>query len=66
MLISNFQLINKFVSSQIDGRLEGLEHLAESFFGPSGYFPQKNIAKMLREKRSLSHNKVEDMDKKVS
>lgn len=51
---------------QIDGRMEGLEHIAESFFGPSGYFPQKNIAKMLREKRGISSNKVQDMDEKVN
>lgn len=46
--------------------MEGLEHFAESFFGPGGYFPQKNIAKMLREKRALSYNKIQDMDEKVS
>ncbi|XP_054710208.1 apolipophorins-like [Uloborus diversus] len=49
---------------QIDGRMEGLERVVESFFGPSGYFPQKNIAKILREKRSISNNKIDDMDEK--
>lgn len=45
--------------------MEGLEHAVENFFGPSGYFPQKNIAKMLREKRSISNNKIKDLDDKV-
>ncbi|GFQ98349.1 vitellogenin [Trichonephila clavata] len=47
---------------QIDGRLEGLEHVVESFFGPGGYFPQKNIAKILREKRSVDNNKLNLID----
>ncbi|KFM65445.1 Apolipophorin, partial [Stegodyphus mimosarum] len=49
---------------QIDGRMEGLEHVVESFFGPHGYFPQKNVAKLLREKRSISNNKIDDLDEK--
>ncbi|GBN12727.1 Apolipophorin, partial [Araneus ventricosus] len=47
---------------QIDGRMEGLEHVVESFFGPGGYFPQKNIAKILREKRSVDNNKLNLID----
>ncbi|GFT71844.1 vitellogenin [Nephila pilipes] len=47
---------------QIDGRLEGLEYVVESFFGPGGYFPQKNIAKILREKRSVDNNKLNLID----
>ncbi|CAL1268821.1 unnamed protein product [Larinioides sclopetarius] len=47
---------------QIDGRMEGLEQIVESFFGPGGYFPQKNIAKILREKRSVDNNKLNLID----
>ncbi|GIY39272.1 apolipophorins [Caerostris extrusa] len=47
---------------QIDGRAEGLEQVVEQFFGPGGYFPQKNIAKILREKRSVDNNKLNQID----
>ncbi|XP_042895388.1 uncharacterized protein [Parasteatoda tepidariorum] len=51
---------------ELDGRLEGLEHVVESFFGPSGYFPQKHVAKILREKRSLNQNKLNQIESKYN
>ncbi|KAG1669608.1 Apolipophorin [Nymphon striatum] len=54
---------------EIGGKVEGFEHLVESFFGPNGFFPDKNIKEFLkksRSKRSVYDNKIEEFVKLVS
>ncbi|CAM1325217.1 Uncharacterised protein PB.777, partial [Pycnogonum litorale] len=51
---------------EVGGRVEGFEHLVESFFGPNGYFPDKTVSKFLkssRRTRSVYDNRIDEFQK---
>lgn len=52
---------------EIGGRVEHLEQMVEKLFGPKGYFPKGAVSDVLknwRQRRSISDNKIEEMDVK--
>ena len=52
---------------EVGGRVEGMEQMLETFFGPNGYFPEKNVMRTLRrEKRQVADHKLDRVDRTVS
>ena len=43
---------------EVGGRMQGVEHFLEKFFGPQGYFPQSTVSDMIRQKLNQVDNKV--------
>lgn len=53
---------------EIGGRVEGLEYFMESYFGPNGYFSQKDVQEAVDETAVdvVRADKVKRIDKRVS
>ena len=53
---------------EIGGRVEGLEYFLESYFGPNGYFSEKEVQKAVDETALdvIKADKVSRIDKRVS
>ena len=52
---------------EVGGRVEGMERLLETFFGPKGYFPDNSISKTLKKtERSFNEALMNEKDRQVS
>lgn len=52
---------------EIGGRVEGLEYFLESYFGPNGYFQEKNEKETTKQAlKGISDTKMEDIDRQVN
>ena len=49
---------------EFGGRVQGLEKIVEKFFGPNGYFSQKNAKQLMDNKRQTA-NYVSSFDNVV-
>lgn len=51
---------------EVGGRVEGVEHLIESLFGPNGYFPENAVSTALkRARRSAEDDKMNRVKDRV-
>lgn len=51
---------------EVGGRVEGVERLLETFFGPNGYFPESSVGDMLKRSKTTSDDKINRIDQEFN